>query len=190
MPARCGTRSWPTGRAWNWPGGHAHPPLILRRLLRRHVLEAGERNVGLLLPPSTAGALANAAISIDRRVAVNLNYTVSSEVMNQCIAQAGIRHVLTSRRVLERFPLELNAEVVFLEDFKDKVTLIDKLIAAAQTWLLPAAVLERWLGLHRVSPDDLLTIIFTSGSTGMPKGRCSARTTWVPTSPRSTSCSV
>jgi acyl-[acyl-carrier-protein]-phospholipid O-acyltransferase/long-chain-fatty-acid--[acyl-carrier-protein] ligase len=144
--------------------------LILRRLLRRHVLEAGERNVGLLLPPSTAGALANAAISIDRRVAVNLNYTVSSEVMNQCIAQAGIRHVLTSRRVLERFPLELNAEVVFLEDFKDKVTLIDKLIAAAQTWLLPAAVLERWLGLHRVSPDDLLTIIFTSGSTGMPKG--------------------
>lgn len=144
--------------------------LILRRLLRRHVLEAGEKNVGLLLPPSVGGALANAAISIDRRVAINLNYTVSSEVMNQCIAQAGIRHVLTSRRVLERFPLDIHAEVVFLEDFKEKVTLTDKLVAAAQTWLWPAAVMERWLGVNRVGPDDLLTIIFTSGSTGLPKG--------------------
>jgi len=144
--------------------------LIFRRLLKRHVLDAEETNVGLLLPPSVGGVLANVALTIDRRVAINLNYTVSSEVMNQCIAQAGIRHVLTSRRVLERFPFDLQAEVVFLEDFKEKVTLTDKLIAAVQTWLFPAAVLERWLGVHRVGPDDLLTIIFTSGSTGLPKG--------------------
>lgn len=144
--------------------------LILRRLLHRHVLTADEKYVGLLLPPSVGGAVANAALSIDGRVAVNLNYTVSSEVMNDCLRQAGIRHVLTSRRVLERFPLEMQAEVVFLEDFKDKVTLADKLVAASQTWLLPAAALERRLGLTRLGPDDLLTVIFTSGSTGRPKG--------------------
>jgi acyl-[acyl-carrier-protein]-phospholipid O-acyltransferase/long-chain-fatty-acid--[acyl-carrier-protein] ligase len=144
--------------------------LILRRLLRRYVLADGENHVGLLLPPSVPAALANAALTIDKRVAINLNYTVSSEVMNLCIEQAGIRHVLTSRRVLERFPLDIHADVVFLEDYKEKVTLADKLIAAAQTWLLPAAAMERWLGLNRVGPDDLLTIIFTSGSTGRPKG--------------------
>ena len=67
---------------------------------------------------------------------MNLNYTVSSEVMNDCIAQCGIRHVLTSRRVMERFrPSKLDAELVYLEDFKDKVTLGDKLVAAAQAWL-------------------------------------------------------
>jgi acyl-[acyl-carrier-protein]-phospholipid O-acyltransferase/long-chain-fatty-acid--[acyl-carrier-protein] ligase len=35
---------------------------------------------------------------------------------------------------------------------------------------LPAAVLERWLGLHKAKWDDLSTIIYTSGSTGLPKG--------------------
>ena len=68
--------------------------LVLRRLLRRDVLDRGEQNVGVLLPPSVGSVLANAALAIDRRMAVNLNYTVSSEVMNQCIAQCGIRHVL------------------------------------------------------------------------------------------------
>jgi acyl-[acyl-carrier-protein]-phospholipid O-acyltransferase/long-chain-fatty-acid--[acyl-carrier-protein] ligase len=144
--------------------------LIFRRLLRRYVLAADERNVGLLLPPSVGGALANVALSIDRRVPINLNYTVSSEVMNDCIRQAGIRHVLTSRRVLERFPFEMEAELVFLEDLKDRVTLADKLVAAMHTWCFSAPMLERWLGLNKSQPEDLLTIIFTSGSTGQPKG--------------------
>jgi acyl-[acyl-carrier-protein]-phospholipid O-acyltransferase/long-chain-fatty-acid--[acyl-carrier-protein] ligase len=130
--------------------------------------------VGLLLPPTVPTVLCNAALALDRRIAVNLNYTVSAEVLNDCIAQCGIRHVLSSRRVMERLrekgPFEVNAELAYLEDFKSKVRLSDKLVAAAQTWLLPAAVLERHLGLHQVKPDDLLTVIFTSGSTGRPKG--------------------
>ncbi len=144
--------------------------LILRRLLRRELLAADEQNVGLLLPPSVAGLLANAALAIDCRVAVNLNYTMTPEVIDDCIAQCGIRHVLTSRRLIERFNLKLNAEIVFLEDFKDKATRRDKLAAAAATWLMPVRWLERRLGLTKLQADDLLTIIFTSGSTGRPKG--------------------
>ena len=75
--------------------------------------------------------LANAALTLDRRIAVNLNYTASSVVMNQCIAQCGIRHVLTSPRLLERFPLKLDAELVHVEDLREKVSPADKLIAAA-----------------------------------------------------------
>jgi acyl-[acyl-carrier-protein]-phospholipid O-acyltransferase/long-chain-fatty-acid--[acyl-carrier-protein] ligase len=148
--------------------------LICRRLLRREVLAADEQYVGLLLPPSVPAAVANAAVAIDGRVAVNLNYTVSGEVMNLCIKQCGIRHVLSSRRVMERLreksPLELQAELVYLEDFPAKVTAADKLLAAAQTWLLPAALLERQLGLTKIDPEELLTVIFTSGATGQPKG--------------------
>ncbi len=144
--------------------------LVLRRVLRRTVLDRGEQKVGVLLPPSVGSVLANAALTIDRRIAVNLNYTVSADVMNQCIAQCGIRHVLSSPRLLERFPLKIDAEAVHLEDLRAKITWADKLVAALQTWLLPAVVLERWLGLTRIKMDDLLTVMFTSGSTGQPKG--------------------
>ena len=52
----------------------------------------------------------NAALSIDRRVAVNLNYTVSQEVIQDCIDQAGIRHVLTSRKVMDKLGSEARHE--------------------------------------------------------------------------------
>ncbi len=143
--------------------------LIVRRLMRREILAPDERFVGLLLPPSVGGLLANAALAIDGRVPVNLNYTVSGQVMNECIAQCGIRHVLTTRRLLERFPFKTDAQMLFLEDFKNSIRLSDKLLGALAS-RLPIAILERWLGLTRIKPDDLLTVIFTSGSTGQPKG--------------------
>ena len=122
------------------------------------------------MPPSVPAALANAALSIDGRVPINLNYTFTSDVMNECLARGRIRHVITSRRVLEKFPLDLRAETVCLEDLAGKVTLADKLAAAFQARLMPIGMLEHHLGLNRLRPDDLLTVIFTSGSTGTPKG--------------------
>ena len=144
--------------------------LALRRLLRRQVLAADEAHVGILLPPSVAAVLANAALTLDRRVPVNLNYTVTSEVINASMTQCGIRHVLTSRRLLERFPLKLDAELAYVEDFQPRMTWFSKLLAAAAAWLLPAAILERLLGVTAVRPDDVATVMFTSGSTGLPKG--------------------
>ena len=144
--------------------------LIFRRLLSRHVLADDERFVGVLLPPSVGGVLANAAIALLRRVTVNLNYTVSSEIMNHCIRECGIRHVLTSRRFMERMNFTLEAELVYLEDLREKVGLVDKLAGAIGAYLTPVRVLERRLGITAVQPSDLLTVIFTSGSTGQPKG--------------------
>ncbi len=144
--------------------------LILRRLLARHVLADDEQYVGLLLPPSAGAVLANAAVSLMRRIAVNLNYTVSPAIMDSCIRQCNIRHVLTSRKFMERMKLQVNAELVYLEDFKERVTLGDKLAAAFGARLMPVSILERRLGLLDVKRDDVLTVIFTSGSTGEPKG--------------------
>jgi len=144
--------------------------LVMRRLLRQRVLDADERCVGLLVPPSVGAVVANAALALDRRVAINLNYTANAEILNECIRQAGIRRVLTSRRLMDRFPLKLDVPLVFLEDLKQWVGRWEKLRALLIAAACPAWLLERWLGLHRVRPDDLLTIIFTSGSTGQPKG--------------------
>jgi acyl-[acyl-carrier-protein]-phospholipid O-acyltransferase / long-chain-fatty-acid--[acyl-carrier-protein] ligase len=144
--------------------------LILRRLLLREVLANDETHVGLILPPSAGGVLANAALTLACRVTVNLNYTVSAGVMNSCIRQAGIRHVLTSRRVMEKLDYKLDAEPVYLEELREKVSLADKVSAVLRTYVLPTALVERQLGLTRLKPDDVLTVIFTSGSTGEPKG--------------------
>ena len=143
--------------------------LILRRLLRR-VLAPSEEKVGVLLPPTVAGVLANLALSLDRRVAVNLNYTVSSQVLNECLAKANIQHVVTSRQVLSKLDLDLSAQLIQLEDFTPQVKLSDKIAGALGAYLVPAWLLGRWLGLHRVQGHDVMTVIFTSGSTGTPKG--------------------
>lgn len=144
--------------------------LAFRRVLRREVLSDDEQYVGVLLPPSAGGVIVNIALSMDRRVTANLNYTVSSDVLNHCIRDVGIKHVLTSERFLSKFDFHLDAEVVVLDKLRDKVTSLDKAIAVVQATLIPAAILDRILGLQRIKCDDLLTVIFTSGSTGMPKG--------------------
>ncbi|MBW3598705.1 MAG: AMP-binding protein, partial [Planctomycetes bacterium] len=144
--------------------------LILRRLLRRHVLAEGEQYVGVLLPPTAGGVIANCALSLDRRIAVNLNYSTTSDVINGCIEDAGVKHVLTSRQFMSKMNFDIKAELVYLEDFKSKVTTGDKVAAAAGAYVTPGPVLSRQLGLHHIKNDDVLTVIFTSGSTGKPKG--------------------
>jgi acyl-[acyl-carrier-protein]-phospholipid O-acyltransferase/long-chain-fatty-acid--[acyl-carrier-protein] ligase len=144
--------------------------IILRRILMREVFKPDEKYVGVLLPPSTGGVVVNAALALSGRVACNLNYTVSADVMNKCIAKAGIRHILTSKRVVEKLNMKLDAEVILLEDFKEKVTKADKAAGAFLAYAAPAMLVDRVLGLHRMTGDDELTVIFTSGSTGVPKG--------------------
>ena len=94
--------------------------LVLRRLLRK-VLSPDEENVGILIPPCVPAVLVNAALTLDKRVTVNLNYTVSPDVMNKCIAKVKIRHLITSRKVMEKFNYEPNCEVIYLEDLKDRI---------------------------------------------------------------------
>jgi acyl-[acyl-carrier-protein]-phospholipid O-acyltransferase/long-chain-fatty-acid--[acyl-carrier-protein] ligase len=143
--------------------------LVLRRLLRR-TAPAGERAVGILLPPTVAAAVTNLALALDRRVAVNLNYSLSEELVQYSIAESGVGRVITSRAFLERMPLDLGgAEAVILEDLAPRATLLDKAVAALQS-ILPLPILERVLGIHDIPEDELMTIIFTSGSTGKPKG--------------------
>jgi acyl-[acyl-carrier-protein]-phospholipid O-acyltransferase/long-chain-fatty-acid--[acyl-carrier-protein] ligase len=145
--------------------------LIAKRLMEREVFAADEKYIGILLPPSVGGCVANTAVTLSKRVAVNLNYTLSDDVLNYCVKAAGIKHILTSRSFIEKRPFKVEgAELVFIDEFKDKVTKADKAAAAFQALAMPTGMLVRWLGLNKVNPDDPLTIIFTSGSTGEPKG--------------------
>ncbi len=143
--------------------------LVLRRLLHR-LAAPTERNIGVLLPPTVAAAVTNLALVLDRRVAVNLNYSLSEDLVRFSIKEAGLHRVITSRAFLERMPIDLSGvEVVILEDLAKEASALDK-VAAAVLAVLPLPALERVLGIDAIPEDELMTIIFTSGSTGRPKG--------------------
>ena len=144
--------------------------LALNKLLTTRVLRPDSSHVGILLPPSTGGVLANTAISLAGKVSVNLNYTLTDDVVNYCIGEARIKQVLTSRRFMDKRPMQLNAELIYLEDLLPQISGWGKLTAFFRAAFLPLGLLQRSLGLDRLKPDDVMTIIFTSGSTGEPKG--------------------
>ena len=58
--------------------------------------------VGVLLPPTVAGALVNVGAHAARQVPVNLNFTAGRKPWQSAIEQCGIRTVITSRAFLAK----------------------------------------------------------------------------------------
>lgn len=130
-----------------------------------------EPMTGILLPQSVGGVLVNIALQIMGKVPVNLNYTASNDSIESAARQCGIRHVLTAREFLDRVPVEVPGETIFLDDIRKQMGSSDRLIAALMALFLPVRAVEWLLGSPRGrSENDLATIIFSSGSEGEPKG--------------------
>ena len=141
--------------------------LLLAQWVRRRLPH--ESKVGLLLPASVGGALANLALSIAGRVSVNLNFTAGRESMAAAIDRCGIKTILTSRRFLSKAGIQPLDGMVFLEDVMGEFGRSARLPMFLTARLLPAWALNR-LYVEPVDGDAVATIIFSSGSTGTPKG--------------------
>ena len=132
-------------------------------------LASNERYVGLLLPASVGGALANVATSLAGKVPVNLNFTAGHDAMAAAVERCGITTILTARAFIAKAGIETMDGMVFVEDFLKAIPLLTKLRTALAVKAMPA----RWLArryAHETAPDDVATVIFSSGSTGDPKG--------------------
>jgi acyl-[acyl-carrier-protein]-phospholipid O-acyltransferase/long-chain-fatty-acid--[acyl-carrier-protein] ligase len=130
---------------------------------------SGESHVGVLLPSSVGGALANLGLSIAGTVPVNLNFTAGPEAMQAAIARCGIKTIVTSKRFLSKAGIEPIDGMVFLEEALASVGRIEKIWTSIVAFTLPAWAINR-LYVAEANEDALATVIFSSGSTGVPKG--------------------
>jgi len=143
--------------------------LLMSRWIRRHADDS--RYIGLLLPASVGGALANIGATLSGRTPVNLNFTAGRDAMQTAVSRCGIRTILTSRRFFEKaeIPADLFQGLVYLEDVMASMTPTAKARMLIAARLLPARLLSR-LYANEGDADSLATVVFSSGSTGMPKG--------------------
>jgi acyl-[acyl-carrier-protein]-phospholipid O-acyltransferase/long-chain-fatty-acid--[acyl-carrier-protein] ligase len=136
-----------------------------------------EQNIGLLLPTTGAGILANMATLMRGKTVVNLNYTAPRQSVIKAIEKADIRIVYTSRRFINKLsqrgihfsgPLG-NAKLFYLEDLSQQLSSAAKLGILLAVKLLPGGMLHRLFG-RSISIDSPAAILFSSGSEGEPKG--------------------
>ncbi|ARN73044.1 acyl-[ACP]--phospholipid O-acyltransferase [Oceanicoccus sagamiensis] len=144
---------------------------------KRIKTHSSNTTIGLLLPTSAGGMIANMAGLLAGKTIVNLNYSASESTLQSAVQQADISTIFTSRLFLEKLAmrdihfkqlLEHN-QVVYLEDLKSTMTKYELLRLWLTVKLLPASGL-RWLYSRHISADQTAAILFSSGSEGAPKG--------------------
>lgn len=136
-----------------------------------------EQNVGLLLPTSSAGMIANLALLLLGKTVVNLNYTANPASLHAAVEKARIGSLYTSRRFLKKLEqrgvdlsgLLERVDVHYLEELRQEIDKFTALSILLATLLLPARVLFGLFG-KRVFIDAPAAILFSSGSEGEPKG--------------------
>ncbi|MDD0824202.1 acyl-[ACP]--phospholipid O-acyltransferase [Mannheimia sp. AT1] len=135
-----------------------------------------EKHIGVLLPSSAAGAIVNMALMVLGKIPVNLNYTLSQEVMEKALAKADIKTVISSEKFMKKlvekgfdFSTLLADKALFAEDLAKRPTKFAKIYK-----FLTACIAPKWWIKARyfksVELTDTATILFSSGSEGEPKG--------------------
>jgi acyl-[acyl-carrier-protein]-phospholipid O-acyltransferase/long-chain-fatty-acid--[acyl-carrier-protein] ligase len=129
-----------------------------------------EGRVGLLLPATAAGALANGATVLAGRTAVNLNFTLGPSAMDSALRLSEIRTIFTSRAFLQKSQLPAPPGAVYLEDLSAGFGALQKFVALLCFLLGPSSFFLRRTGAFGAHSADPAVIVFSSGSTAVPKG--------------------
>jgi len=147
--------------------------IVRASLALGHALKRGTRSgesVGIMLPTGAGAVIAFFAVSAYGRVPAMLNFTAGLAGLRSALKTAQVKRIVTARRFVELAKAEHIVEamsghydIVYLEDVREKLSLIDKLFAAVGTFV-PALVASH--AMHSTPA----VILFTSGTEGEPKG--------------------
>jgi acyl-[acyl-carrier-protein]-phospholipid O-acyltransferase/long-chain-fatty-acid--[acyl-carrier-protein] ligase len=138
-----------------------------------HALKKGTapgEAVGVMLPTGAAAVITFFALSAYGRTPAMLNFTAGASGIRSALRTAKVKRIVTAHRFVELGKFESLiaetaplAEIVYLEDVRDNLSVVDKLTAAVGSYL-PFVV------AHRAPHDSPAVILFTSGTEGEPKG--------------------
>ncbi|MDB5865921.1 MAG: bifunctional 2-acylglycerophosphoethanolamine acyltransferase/acyl-ACP synthetase [Betaproteobacteria bacterium] len=136
--------------------------------ISKSVSTEGE-TLGVMLPNLSTTVALVFGLTAMRRVAAMLNYSAGPEAMHAACCAAGIRTIITSRRFIKVARLEASVralhgiDLVYLEDLRAKLGLVDKL------WIV-AAMLRPRSAMPAQDPSAVAVVLFTSGSEARSKG--------------------
>jgi len=148
--------------------------LLFARRFKNH---SPEQNIGLLLPASSAGLLANMGAFISGKTVVNLNFTASVDSLLSAISKAEIKTIYTSRQFVKKLTqkgikldvLFEQATPIYLEDIHQSIGKAEQIITLLSTVILPTKLLLSIYG-KQTDIQQTAAILFSSGSEGEPKG--------------------
>jgi len=146
--------------------------LTLAHRLRR---EVPEPRVGIVLPPSLGGLIANYAVMLAGKTPVNLNFTIGKAALEHALRKAGVKTTLTDQtfrtKITARLPdLPWSERVLYLRDeikALSKIRLLGWLLAVKHC---SAEFIVRRGRVPCEGGDREAGLLFTSGSSGEPKG--------------------
>jgi len=141
--------------------------IALSRWIKKHC--AGER-VAVVLPPGIGAVVANVAVTLANKVAVNLNFTAGRAAMQSAIMRGQILHAISAKPVMKRledfpWPKDVFRLEELIPELKPKIVIWRLISAVAPAW-----VLGHLLGLPLRGDRKEAVLLFTSGSSGEPKG--------------------
>ncbi len=136
-----------------------------------------KREIGLLLPTSSIGAIVNIVIFSMGRKAINLNYTSPIDSLKSSVKLADIDTIITSRLFISKLkakgfdlePLLEDLNILYLEDIKNESSDFQNRLNYLMGRFLPTSILIK-IFTKKVLSSDTAVIMFSSGSEGTPKG--------------------
>ncbi|MBX9923776.1 MAG: AMP-binding protein [Rhabdochlamydiaceae bacterium] len=130
----------------------------------------GER-VAVLLPASVASYLSILALLFAKKIPVMLNWTAGTKALSHAVKQGAFQSVITSKKFLDKIPLEDLTEIedlfVFLEDVKTSINWKEKIRGLWMSFLSPRIIMKK-LAISS-DPEQMAVLLFTSGTEALPK---------------------